>query len=82
MVFLWLTLNIISTKTQYNTLVFLFLTSIIYLIGRDSCLTHKRQSCNYIEASQLICIANHLTGFYMMVTLAFNELIIVAKVHF
>ena len=28
-----------------------------------------------METSQLICFANHLTGFYMMATLAFNELI-------
>ena len=27
-----------------------------------------------IETSQLICKANRLTGFYMMVTLASNEL--------
>ena len=37
-------------------------------------LTHKRQSCHHIESSQLICRANRLTGFYMMGTLAFNEL--------
>ena len=30
----------------------------------------KRQSCRFIETS-----ANQLPGFYMMVTLAFNELI-------
>ena len=35
----------------------------------------KRQSCHHIETNQLICRANKLTGFYMMVTLAFNELI-------
>ena len=29
---------------------------------------------NLIETSQLICRANQLTGFYMMATLAFNEL--------
>ena len=34
----------------------------------------KSQSCHHIESSQLICRANQLTGFYMMVTLAFNEL--------
>ena len=34
----------------------------------------KRQSCHHIETSQLICRANQLTGFYMMTTLAFNEL--------
>ena len=28
----------------------------------------------HIEISQLICFANQLTGFYMMATLAFNEL--------
>ena len=39
----------------------------------------KRQSCHHIETTQLICSANQLTGFYMMVTLAFNELILDAK---
>ena len=34
----------------------------------------KRQICDYIETSQLICSANQLTGFYMTATLAFNEL--------
>ena len=34
----------------------------------------KRQSCHHIETSQLSCKANQLTGFYMMATLAFNEL--------
>ena len=35
----------------------------------------KRQSCHHIETSQLICsAANQVTGFYMMVTLGFNEL--------
>ena len=29
-----------------------------------------------IETSQLVCSASQLTGFYMMVTLAFNELMI------
>ena len=28
----------------------------------------------HIETSQLICSANQLAGFYMMATLAFNEL--------
>ena len=31
---------------------------------------------SYGETSQLICRANQLTGFYMMATLAFNELIL------
>ena len=34
----------------------------------------KRQGCYQIETSQLICRANQLTCFYMMATLAFNEL--------
>ena len=34
----------------------------------------RRQSCHHIETSQLICKANQLTGFYMMATYAFNEL--------
>ena len=34
----------------------------------------KRQSCQLIEISQLICRANQFTGFYMVLTLAFNEL--------
>ena len=44
----------------------------------DACRTFqpsKYQCCPHIETSQLICSANHLTGFYMMETLAFNELI-------
>ena len=36
----------------------------------------KRQSCRHIETSQLICRANQLTSFYMMATLAFNELML------
>ena len=32
------------------------------------------KSCHHIEPSQLICSASQLTGFYMMATLAFNEL--------
>ena len=39
----------------------------------------KRQSCHPIETSQIICIANQLTGFYMMATLAFNELVAVFR---
>ena len=32
------------------------------------------QICCYMKTSQLICSANLLTGFYIMTTLAFNEL--------
>ena len=32
-------------------------------------------SCHHIETSLFISRANQLTGFYMMTTLAFNELI-------
>ena len=32
------------------------------------------QSFHHIEASQLIYRSNQLTGFYMVITLAFNEL--------
>ena len=39
----------------------------------------NRQSCHHIENSQLIYSANQLTGFYVMATLAFNELILEAK---
>ena len=35
----------------------------------------KHQSCHHIETSQLIWSANQFTGFYMMATLAFNDLI-------
>ena len=45
---------------------FCFFTVLNYFI--------KRQSCHHIETSQLICSANQLTGFNMMLTLAFNEL--------
>ena len=34
----------------------------------------KGQSCYHRETSQLICFANHSTGFYMMPVLVFNEL--------
>ena len=34
----------------------------------------KRQSCHHIETSQLICRASQLTGFYVMATLALNDL--------
>ena len=34
----------------------------------------KRQSSHLIETSKLICTANQLTSFYMVATLAFNEL--------
>ena len=37
-------------------------------------LTYKRRIYYHIETSQLICSANQLTGFYMMATLAFNQL--------
>ena len=39
----------------------------------------KRQSYHYIETSQVICRANQLTGFYMMATLAPNELLLNVK---
>ena len=32
------------------------------------------QTCHHIETSELISSANQLTGFYMVTTLAFNEL--------
>ena len=35
---------------------------------------YKHQSCNHIKISQLIRRANQLAGFYMLATLAFNEL--------
>ena len=34
------------------------------------------QNCLYIKTSQLICRAIQFTGFYMIGTLLFNELII------
>ena len=37
--------------------------------------------CDHIETSQLICRANELTGFYMMATLAFNELMLINPVN-
>ena len=36
----------------------------------------KHQSYQHTENSQLICCANQLTGFYMELNLALNELII------
>ena len=35
----------------------------------------KRQSCHHMETGQLICRANQLNGFYMILTLAFHGLI-------
>ena len=35
----------------------------------------KRQSYQHIETNQLICRENQFAGFYLMTTLAFNELI-------
>ena len=39
----------------------------------------KRQSCHHTETSQWICGANYLTGFYVMATLTFKELITIMK---
>ena len=39
----------------------------------------KRENCHHMETTQLIYPANKLTGFYMMATLAFNELTLVAN---
>ena len=41
----------------------------------------KHQSCYHRETSQLTCSANQLTGFYMMATLAFNELVMLQKLN-
>ena len=35
---------------------------------------NKGHGCHHIETSHLNCRVNQLTGFYMMETLAFNEL--------
>ena len=37
----------------------------------------KCHCCPHIETSQLICIANQLTGFYISATLAFHGLMLV-----
>ena len=34
-----------------------------------------RRSCHHIQTIQLICFVNPLTGFFMMASLTFNELI-------
>ena len=39
----------------------------------------KHENCHHMETTQLIYPANKLTGFYMMATLAFNELTLVAN---
>ena len=36
----------------------------------------KRQNCHHTETSQLIWFVNQVTAFYMMTTLAFNELLL------
>ena len=55
----------------------------IFLVKSTVCVTMntillcqliKRQSCHHIEISQMNCSANQLTGFYMIATLVFNEL--------
>ena len=42
---------------------------------KDASYLIKRQSYHHIETSQSISSTNQLTGFYMMATVAFNELI-------
>ena len=42
----------------------------------------KRLCHHYIETIQLICIANQSTGFYVMATLAFNELKLCIQIRF
>ena len=42
--------------------------------------TQETQSWHHIETSQLICRANQLTGFHIMATLAFNELMLINPV--
>ena len=39
------------------------------------------QSCRQIEAIKLIFSANQLTGFYMMATKVFNELVLYLLMH-
>ena len=41
----------------------------------------KHQRCYHKETSQMICRANQLTGFYMMRSLALNELILDLQNH-
>ena len=38
--------------------------------------TIKRESCHHLEASQLVCPVNQLTGFYMIATLRFKKLLV------
>ena len=47
---------------------------VFYLVFRRDRLTHETPKLYHIGTSQLICCENQLTGFYMMATLAFNEL--------
>ena len=60
-----------QSKAQY----FLHLFSHFKCLNLSGLYLIKRQSCHHIETNQLICSANQLTGFYMMATLAFIELI-------
>ena len=64
------TLLIQSEPPGINYFITLMKATLYFLLA----LLIKRQSCRYIETNQLICFANQLTGFYMMATLAFNEL--------
>ena len=43
------------------------------------CQLIKRQSRHHTEISQLICSPDQLTGFYVIVTLAFNEFLGIKK---
>ena len=60
-------------------IVLIYSTEFWHYVCRNVCRSYiklmKRQSYYHIETCQLICRVNQLTGFYMMVTLAFNEFI-------
>ena len=58
------------TKTKHTSKI----KDIVYVNKSDCFKPIKCQCCPYIETSQFICCANELTGFYMRVTLALNEL--------
>ena len=64
-------------KDSYHTQIVFKYFLIIAL--SDLNLTNAKDAI--IETSHLICSANESTGFYMMITLAFNELMISLKFH-
>ena len=68
-------LKVKMNKPVYLGLLILKISEkLMYEFWYDYILTVKCQCCSHIKTSQLICIANQLTGFYMRAALALNGL--------